>query len=136
MNKATAKYSDWNAIPWKRVEKEVSKLQKRIYRAKAEGNQSLVKKLQKLLMNSQFAKWLATRKVTQDNRVKKTAGVDGVKSLPPKARMELAGNLKINGKCKPLRRIYIPKSDGTERNAHYPSQPYTTEHCKHWSSED
>ena len=51
------------------------------------GDVKIVRKLQKTLMRSWSAKALAVRKVTQDNQGKKTAGVDGVKSLIPKARL-------------------------------------------------
>jgi len=115
MNESNIEYSDWQSIPWKQVEKIVFKLQKRIYRAKVIGNQKLVKRLQRLLVNSHSAKALAIRKVTQENRGKKTAGVDGKKALTPKQRTRLLENLKLDGKAKPLRRIYIPKANGEKR---------------------
>ena len=71
----------WNTIPWKEIEKEVFKLQKKIYKASADSDVRKVRKLQKMLLNSYKAKLLAVRKVTQDNRGKKTSGVDGVKNL-------------------------------------------------------
>ena len=55
------------------------------------------------------------RRVTQDNQGKKTAGVDGVKSLSPVARMKLVNNLKLGTKVKPTRRVWIPKPNGEER---------------------
>lgn len=61
------------------------------------------------MVNSWYAKLLATRRVTQDNIGKKTAGVDGVKTLSPKERFELIGNLSIDGTAKPVRRVWIPK---------------------------
>ena len=50
-------------------------------------SQRQVEKLQKLLLKSEAARLLAVRRVTQDNQGKKTAGVDGVKSVPPKGRL-------------------------------------------------
>ncbi|MEH2285861.1 reverse transcriptase N-terminal domain-containing protein [Nostoc sp.] len=38
---------------------------------------------------------VSVRRVTQDNQGKKTAGVDGVKSLTPKQRIELRSYVKI-----------------------------------------
>jgi retron-type reverse transcriptase len=70
-------------------------------------------RLQKTLMRSWSAKMLALRKVTQDNTGKKTAGVDGVKSLAPKQRLKLVNNLSIKQKVRPTRRVWIPKP-GTE----------------------
>ena len=46
-------------------------------------------KLQKLLMKSWYARLLAVRRMTQDNRGKHTAGIDGVKSLTPPQTMAL-----------------------------------------------
>ena len=85
----------WRELPWKKIERSIFKLQKRIYRASKSGNKTLVRKLQKTMVNSWYAKLLATRRVTQENRGKKTAGVDKVKSLSPKERFELIENLKL-----------------------------------------
>ncbi len=115
-------YSEqWRSINSKTVEKTVEKLQKRIYKAKRNGEQKLVKKLQRLLVNSRSAKLLAVRKVTQDNRGKRTAGVDGIKTLKPKERFKLAEKLKFSHKAKPLRRIYIPKPNGEKRPLSIPT---------------
>lgn len=105
----------WRELPWKKIEKRVFKLQKRIYRASEGGNRMLIRKLQKTMVNSWYAKLLAVRRVTQENKGKKTAGVDGVKSLSPKERFELMEYLKINGKAKPVRRVWIPKPGKKEK---------------------
>ena len=76
---------EWNTLPWKTIEREVFKLQKRIYQASQRGEVTTVHKLQRLLVKSWYACLLAVRRVTQDNQGKKTAGVDGVKQgLAPK----------------------------------------------------
>jgi RNA-directed DNA polymerase len=106
---------EWNAIPWRKLERNVFKLQQRIYQASSRGERQKVRKLQRLLINSWSAKALAVRRVTQDNSGKKTAGVDGVKSLTPKQRLELVNNLDINRKAKPIRRVWIPKPNQTEK---------------------
>lgn len=103
----------WTDIDWKILEKRVYKIQKRIYKASERGDVKMVRRLQKTLINSWSAKCLAIRRVTQDNQGKKTAGVDGVKSLSPEARMSLVKELKLGGKAKPTRRVWIPKP-GTE----------------------
>lgn len=115
MNSVKYKENFWNKIDWKTVEKKVFKLQKRIYKASASGNVKLVHSLQRLLSKSYYGKLLATRRVTQDNKGRKTAGVDGVKSLTPKQRFDMVNNLKLRGKCKPTRRVNIPKQNGETR---------------------
>lgn len=104
---------EWKDLPWRKLERRVFKLQKRIFRASQRGDVKAVRKLQKTLMRSWAAKCLAVRRVTQDNQGKKTAGVDGVKSLAPKQRIELTQNLRLSRKVKPTRRVWIPKP-GTE----------------------
>ncbi len=106
---------EWNEINWRKVELSVFKLQKRIYQASKNDNVRKLRRLQKTLLNSYHAKLLAVRRVTQDNTGKKTAGVDGVKSLTPKQRFELVNNLILNDKSKHVRRVWIPKSNGKER---------------------
>ncbi len=64
-------------------------------------------------MKSWSARALAVRRVTQDNQGKKTAGVDGLKSLTPKQRLDLVNKLRLGTKASPTRRVWIPKP-GTE----------------------
>lgn len=104
---------EWNQLNWRKLEKVVFKLQKRIFRASQRGDAKALRRLQKTLMRSWSAKCIAVRRVTQDNTGKKTAGVDGVKSLTPKQRLTLVKNLRISAKAKPTRRVWIPKP-GTE----------------------
>ena len=80
-----------------------------------QGDKRRVRQLQKTLMNSWSNKVLAVRRVTQDNRGKKTAGVDGVKALSPEARIHLTGQLKLTGKSQPTRRVWIPKPGKDEK---------------------
>ena len=103
----------WNRLPWRKLEKHTFRIQKRIYRASQRGNVRAVHKLQKLLAKSQAARLVAVRRVTQDNQGKKTAGVDGVKSVPPKQRFALAERIHPNhwkrSVTRPARRVWIPK---------------------------
>ena len=105
----------WKNIPWQKIERNVFKLQKRIYQAAGKDDQKTVHKLQRLLMKSQSGRLMAVRKVSQDNQGKKTAGIDGVKSLTPQQRLVLSRNLEVEGKAQPVRRVWIPKPDPTEK---------------------
>ncbi|HEY9768223.1 MAG TPA: group II intron reverse transcriptase/maturase [Coleofasciculaceae cyanobacterium] len=105
----------WDDINWLKVERYVYKQQKRIYAASHHGDIRQVRKLQKTLMRSWSNKVLAIRRVTQDNRGKKTAGVDGKKSLSLSARLKLIGQLKLTGKSRPTRRVWIPKPGKEEK---------------------
>jgi RNA-directed DNA polymerase len=105
----------WELLDWETIERQVFKLQKRIYQASQRGDVKTVHKLQRLLMNSWSAKCLAVRRVTQDNQGKKTAGVDGVKSLSPKQRTHLVNVLKLEPKARPVRRVWIPKPGTQEK---------------------
>jgi RNA-directed DNA polymerase len=105
---------EWETLPWRKLERGVFKLQKRIHRASRQGDRKAVRRLQRLLLTSRAAKLLAVRRVTQDNRGKKTAGVDGVKSLPAPDRPALAESLSLRGAASPVRRVYIPKPGADE----------------------
>ena len=105
----------WNTIAWKKVERVVFKLQKRIYRAQCCGDVKLVRSLQSLLMQSWSARLLAVRRVTQDNQGKKTAGVDGKKSFTPDQRLALVNTLSLPHETQPVRRVWIPKPATDEK---------------------
>ena len=105
----------WETLPWRNIQRNVFKVQKRIYQAAQRDDVSTVRKFQRLLMNSRSAKLLAVRKVTQDNQGKKTAGVDGVKALRPAQRLKLAHALRIGHRARPVRRVWIPKPETDEQ---------------------
>ena len=109
------KTQKWSDINWKIIEKRVFKLQKRIFQASSRDDVKTVRKLQKTLIKSWSARLLAVRRVSQDNQGKKTAGVDGVKSLSPVARFKLANKLRLGNKVSPTRRVWIPKPGKDEK---------------------
>ena len=107
----------WANINWSAVEANVRRLQGRIYRAAAKGEQAKVKNLQKLLVRSRSVKLKTIRQVTQENRGKHTPGIDGVVCETPAARLTLLKEgLTLKGyRPKPVRRVYIPKANGKQR---------------------
>lgn len=106
---------DWTSIEWSKIGNEVMKLQVRIAKATREGHWRKVKTLQWLLTHSFSAKCLAVKKITQ-NKGKRTPGVDGVILKTSQDKAQLVTSLKRrNYYPKPLRRIYIPKSNGKKR---------------------
>src|SRR5260370_14333097 len=92
---------------------------KRIFHASKRGDTKTVHKLQKLLMKSEAARLLAVRRGTQDNQGKKTAGVDGVEAVKPKARLVMATQIHPkhwkHQTPPPVRRVWIPKPGKAEQ---------------------
>jgi len=109
MNTVEQPMYKWQELPWTKMERAVFKLQKRIYQAAQAGDVRTVHKLQRLLLKSWSARCLAVRRVTQENQGKKTAGIDGVKSLTPEQRLQLAQTLNLSTQAQPTRRVWIPK---------------------------
>lgn len=112
-------YSEqWKTLNWKKIQRQVFHLQRKIYQAVREGDMVKAKRFQKLLMRSYSAKLLAIRQVTQLNAGKKTAGIDGKKALTFRERFELLKKLNKEAmiwKHKKLRKIPIPKKNGKIR---------------------
>jgi len=110
---------EWAGLPWRKLEQHQYRLQKRIFKASERGDLKTVHKLQKLLMKSRSARLLAVRRVTQDNQGKKTAGIDGVKSVQPTGRLAMVEaihpKLIAERNPLPLRRVWIPKPGKNEQ---------------------
>ena len=105
----------WNSIDWNLMEKKVKTLQARIVKAQQARQHRKVCSLQWILTNSFAAKALAVRKVTS-NAGKRTAGVDGVIWSTDASKMKAIQLLRRKGyRPLPLRRVYIPKSNGKKR---------------------
>jgi RNA-directed DNA polymerase len=107
--------SMWLQSDWPRIESEVRRLQVRIAKATVEGRWGKVQSLQRLLTRSHSGKKLAVKRVTE-NRGKRTPGVDGRIWSTPAAKSKAVQSLRHRGyRPQPLRRIYIPKSNGKQR---------------------
>jgi group II intron reverse transcriptase/maturase len=113
----------WNSLNWKKLQKNLFRLQKRIYKAMQKGNNRKVRNLQRLVLKSRAARMLAVRQVTQLNSGKKTCGIDGVKSLNFEQRLNLTEKLKEanNWEHRGLREVKIPKKNGKIRTLKIPT---------------
>ena len=106
---------DWHSINWNKVDKAVAKLQVRIVKAQREGRYGKVRSLSRIMTRSFSAKATAVKQVT-GNKGGNTPGVDGIVWNSPTKKAAGIGELVQRGyKAKPLRRVYIEKSNGKKR---------------------
>jgi RNA-directed DNA polymerase len=104
--------AEWYAIDWPAINRNVRRLQVRIVQATKESRWGRVRALQRLLTHSYSGKVLAVRRVTENNG-KATPGVDQEIWDTPEKKTQAVHALKRRGyRSQPLRRVYIPKSDG------------------------
>lgn len=109
---------DWHSIDWAQCEEDVRRLRRRIFKASQEGNLKKVRNLQRLMLRSRSNTLVSVKRVAQQSTGRKTAGIDGRLALTPKARGELAAEIHEAAepwKTKPVKRVYIPKSNGKQR---------------------
>jgi group II intron reverse transcriptase/maturase len=95
-----------------------------VYKAVQAGDKRKAMSLQKLILKSLAARLLAIRQVTQLNAGKKTAGIDGKKSLTIEERFKLEKLLKASSNDwfhQKLRSIPILKKDGSTRMLKIPT---------------
>jgi RNA-directed DNA polymerase len=105
----------WHSIDWASCHQQVRRLQTRIVKATQAGRWNKVKALQYLLTHSFAAKALAVKRVTE-NQGKRTPGVDGETWSTPQAKSQAILSLRRRGyQPLPLKRVYIPKSNGKLR---------------------
>ena len=112
---------DWHSIDWRKVWRTVRRLQARIVKAVAEGRWNKVKALVYLLTHSYSGRALAILRVVSNSGAK-TPGVDGVLWNTPEAKSAAFSTLRRHGyQPQPLRRVYIPKSNGKRRGLGIPT---------------
>lgn len=106
--------TDRVAIGWRKARRAVRNLRQRIFRATRAGDIKAVRSLQKLMLRSYSNVLVGVRRVTQVNAGKSTPGVDKLVVKTPAARGQLADRLATfqPWRAKPVRRVYIPKSNG------------------------
>ena len=87
------------------------------------ATRAAVHRLQRLLDRSPGRRGcLAVRRVTQDNRGKRTAGVDGVKYSTPPQRLASRRRCRSARPGTPVRRVWIPKTRQARSDARWASR--------------
>jgi RNA-directed DNA polymerase len=106
----------WTGIDWNACLRTVRSLQRRIVKSLRAGNWRKAKRLCYLLVHSFAARALAVKQVTE-NKGKQTAGIDGEVWRTPGQKMKAVRALADwkGYRAKPLRRIYIPKKDKSQK---------------------
>jgi hypothetical protein len=109
----TKKQTDWKTVNWHKANQVVRNLRYRIFRATQERDLKKVRSLQKLMLKSHSNRLVSVRRVTQINAGKNTPGVDKLVIKTPAARGNMVDELAqyTPRKAKPVRRVYIPKTN-------------------------
>ena len=107
----------WEAIDWRKADRIVRNLRGRIFRATQANDLRKVRSLQKLMLRCYSNILMSVRRATQVNAGKNTPGVDKLLVKTPAARGKLVAQLATSQpwRARPVRRVYIPKSNGKQR---------------------
>src|SRR3984957_6207245 len=112
---ASRRVEPWGSIDWPAATATVRRLQARIVKATRDGRGNKGKALQRLLTHSRSGKLLAVKRVTESDG-KDTPGVDGEIWDTQVKKANAVRSLQSRGyQPRPLRRVYIPKSNGQRR---------------------
>lgn len=122
---------DWHSIHWKPARRNVRRLQRRLVQAQQLGQKRKVRALQFILTRSFSARCLAVRRVTE-NSGKRTPGVDGQLLETPGKKAQAVQNLTTEDyRAQPLKRVFIPKSNGKLRPLGIPTMQDRAQQALH-----
>lgn len=105
----------WRSINWNPLNLNVNRVQCSIYKNTKLNKPYTVRRLQRILLKSYHVRLLAIRRVTQDNKGRRTAGVDGMRNLNSDMRLLYSWFLTPRGKADIIKRVWIPKSQTEKR---------------------
>ena len=102
---------NWEYQDWSLIYKRVRNLRRRIYRNTQQKKWNQVRSLMKLMLRSQANLLLSISRVTEINKGRKTAGIDGQKVLTNPGREKLYKEMSTFSpwKAKPVKRVLIPR---------------------------
>lgn len=105
----------WNKLPWKKFQKILFRLQTRLYKARKKENPRLVRKIQKLILSSKAAKYLAIKQILKlnQNRTKLQRNKIFRRKIQNLCQFADLINLK-KWNHQPVKRQWVYKLDGTK----------------------
>ena len=112
----------WLNFNHDKAKKDVHKLQQQIYQATRDREFRKVTRLQKLLVKSLPARYLAVRRVTSSQR-RLTPSIDDKLVITAEQKWMLVEELRNKNSyhADPIRTAYIPKKDGSKRKLGIPT---------------
>ncbi len=111
----------WHAIKWRRAHRHGRSLQVRIVKAWQARKKRKARARQFLLTRSLSGRAVAVKRVTE-NHGKRTPGVDQILWKTPEKKAAAVAELRPRDyHPQPLKRVYIPKSEGRKRGLSIPT---------------
>lgn len=105
---------NWSDVDWKKVNKLVTKLRRRIFDAKKSNKNKILCNLQRMMLNSTANILYSIRKISCDSG-KRIPGIDGETLKYSMDRVRIFNDIrknKWNGRSpKPIRRIYVKEAE-------------------------